>query len=169
MTLKTRRPTGIVPWPLILIEGGEKLPARFWAKVDFARSADCWIWTAANSGGDRPYGVIWDGKRRAKAHRWSWETANGPIPAGLEVDHLCRTPLCVRPSHMEVVTKTENVRRSNAPGARAVRENRCKRDHEYTPENTITRGPKHRECRACHRLTTAASKRRLRAARLESI
>lgn len=48
------------------------------------------------------------------AHVWHWEQANGPVPDGLELDHLCRTPNCVRPSHLEAVTHGENMRRAFA-------------------------------------------------------
>jgi hypothetical protein len=45
------------------------------------------------------------------AHRVYWERANGPVPDGLEIDHLCYTPACVNPAHMETVTHGENLRR----------------------------------------------------------
>lgn len=46
------------------------------------------------------------------AHRVYWERENGPVPSGLELDHLCRNPTCVRPDHLEAVTHAENIRRS---------------------------------------------------------
>jgi hypothetical protein len=45
------------------------------------------------------------------AHRWAYEHFIGPIPAGLEIDHLCRVRHCVNPAHLEPVTKSENRRR----------------------------------------------------------
>lgn len=48
------------------------------------------------------------------AHRVSYELFVGPIPEGYDVDHLCGQPLCVRPSHLEAVTPSENRRRENA-------------------------------------------------------
>ena len=169
MNIKTRQPTGRVPWPLILIEGGEKLPVRFWTKVNFEGPAvldsPCWLWTGANTGSGYPYGVSWDGLRRVKAHRWSWQTANGGIPSGQEIDHLCRNTLCVRASHLQAVTRSENIRRSDAPGPRAVRENTCKRGHPFTLENTLVRGKNWRECRICRRAIKQASNRRMRLAR----
>ena len=52
---------------------------------------------------------------QAGAHRIAWSIGNGgsPNPVGMEVDHLCRNGLCVNPEHLEVVTKSENVRRMN--------------------------------------------------------
>ena len=131
------------------------LPDRFRVKLDFwGPETDrvptrCWVFVGANSGGKRPYGVTWDGKRRVKAHRYVWTVANGEIPDGMEIDHLCKTTMCARLSHLELVTRRENVMRSDAPGPRAVRTNRCKRDHEFTPENTINRSDGYRECRKC--------------------
>jgi hypothetical protein len=46
------------------------------------------------------------------AHRWVWEQVRGPIPPGMELDHTCRTRLCVNPRHLEVVTRTENNQRT---------------------------------------------------------
>lgn len=38
----------------------------------------------------------------------------GPIPDGLQLDHLCRNPSCVNPAHLEIVTGAENIRRGKA-------------------------------------------------------
>lgn len=59
------------------------------------------------------------GKRASKfwlAHRWSYITFVGPIPAGLELDHLCRNRACCNPAHLEPVTRTENTRRGERWG-----------------------------------------------------
>lgn len=44
-------------------------------------------------------------------HRVTFEDAYGPIPPGLEPDHLCEVKRCCRPDHMEAVTHRENIRR----------------------------------------------------------
>jgi hypothetical protein len=41
-----------------------------------------------------------------------WIAENGPVPVGLELDHLCEVRRCVNPAHLQPVTRTENVRRS---------------------------------------------------------
>lgn len=88
--------------------------ARFWSYVD--RSGDCWIWTRAlNSSG---YGVhrCGDGGQAytTMAHRAAWIMHNKTgVPDGLHLDHLCGTRSCVRPDHLDVVTQSENVRRSS--------------------------------------------------------
>lgn len=138
------------------------LPRRVWDKITVTEG--CWTWTGAGSGGSDPYGVTWDGERRVKAHRLTYEAAYGPIGEGLVLDHLCRTHLCVNPTHLEPVTNAENVMRGNAPGPLATRTNRCKRGHEYTPENTKNRSDGYRECRTCMR----EASRRYKAARKEA-
>lgn len=50
--------------------------------------------------------------RQTAAHRAMYEQVVGPIPAGLELDHLCRVPACINPDHLEPVTRLVNVRRS---------------------------------------------------------
>jgi hypothetical protein len=69
----------------------------------------CWIWQGRK---DRlGYCRLWvDGALRL-AHRHVYERERGPIPAGLDLDHLCRVPSCVNPAHLEPVTHAENVRR----------------------------------------------------------
>lgn len=79
--------------------------------------------------------------RRQAAHRYSWEEANGPVPEGLELDHLCRTPACVRPDHLEPVTHLENQRRGSVTAR-----THCPQGHPYDTENTY-RDRKGRRCR----------------------
>lgn len=86
------------------------------------------------------------GKAKFPAYHYSYEQENGPIPAGLEIDHLCRVPTCVRPSHLEAVTHAENMRRMGE----AVTRCRAK-GHPYTPENTYRSPRGERRCRECAR------------------
>lgn len=72
------------------------------------RTESCWIWTGAKGDG---YGQVWENGRMVGVHRWMYEQAYGPIAEGLVIDHLCRTPACCNPAHLEPVTQAENVRR----------------------------------------------------------
>ena len=132
---------------------------RFWAKVDKdgpipERCPDlgpCWLWVAARIGNG--YGNFWDGHRVVLAHRFAYELLVGPIPDGLEPDHLCRVRHCVNPAHLEPVTHGENARRGEAGLVmnalqRAV--THCPKGHAYTAENTSW-WQGHRKCRACDR------------------
>lgn len=116
---------------------------RFHSKYAVAESG-CWEWQGANN--SNGYGVFWDYDlgRNDGAHRASYRLFVGPIPDGLEIDHLCENTLCVNPAHLEPVTQEENKRR------RAMRRTHCPNGHPWTAENThLYRG--HRRCRACNR------------------
>ena len=120
---------------------------RLWSKVD--KSGDCWIWTGSVTSGG--YGsLLWNGRAR-QAHQVVYELLVGPIPDGLELDHLCRVRHCVNPSHLEPVTRRENVRRGVSPVAVNARKTHCKRGHEFTLENTYARPDGARVCITCRR------------------
>jgi len=94
------------------------LPERLARQVSISESG-CWIWTGSTQWNG--YGsVSWKGARRV-AHRVSYELLAGPIPKGLQLDHLCRVRGCVNPQHLEPVTNKENVRRSPLRSKRATR------------------------------------------------
>jgi len=107
----------------------------------------CWIWQRAlNTDG---YGVTKEGGVQYQAHRVYYERVKEPIPDGLVIDHLCRTPACVNPDHLEAVTVGENTARGQSPTALLAPLNVCGRGHEFTPENTIVQGDGRRRCRRC--------------------
>lgn len=90
---------------------GLPMPLRFWAKADVRDPADCWNWQASLDV-HLHYGVFSLDGRQHRAHRVAYELVKGPIPEGLEVDHVCRNKLCVNPAHLEPVTHAENMRRT---------------------------------------------------------
>lgn len=88
------------------------------------RKGGCLVWTGAvHTNG---YGIIWTGKRIMRAHRWAYERANGPIPAGQEIDHICGNRLCCEPSHLRLASRKQNMEHrvtlnsNNASGVRGV-------------------------------------------------
>lgn len=75
----------------------------------------CWLWEGATN--PDGYGMVWSSERSKAigAHRAYYMRYIGPIPNDYQLDHLCRTPLCVNPDHLEPVTQAENVRRGATP------------------------------------------------------
>lgn len=123
---------------------------RFWPKVQ--KTEDCWLWTAATARGygKFSFGTLANPSRMVHAHRFSYELLVGPIPDGLELDHLCRVKLCVNPAHLEPVTHQENTRRAPSNSAALLARTHCVNGHLWDAANTRTqRG--WRLCRACGR------------------
>lgn len=123
------------------------LETRFWEKVT-KHQEGCWEWTGAING--HGYGHIKIEGRMVPAHRVAYEFLVNPIPEGLDLDHLCRTRHCVRPTHLEPVTRRTNILRGKNFSAHYARQTHCKRGHEFTPENTYEWGTS-RHCRTCRR------------------
>ncbi len=126
---------------------------RFWRQVD--KTPTCWLWTGGLTGaGYGGFGAerIAETKRNrfVLAHRFAYELIIGPIPDGLQLDHLCRVPRCVRPSHLEAVTPRTNTLRGIGPTAVAARRTHCVNGHDFTAENTWHYGGA-RHCRECRR------------------
>ena len=122
--------------------------ARFWAKVN--KTEECWLWTATCSKGYGQFHISRPRRRMISAHIWAWSQENGPVPDGLELDHLCRVKACVRPAHLEAVPHRTNTLRSPAsPSAINVTKTHCPQGHPYSEANTsiTTRGG--RRCRTC--------------------
>lgn len=129
---------------------------RFWAKVQ--KTESCWLWAASLHGGG--YGqFFWDGRKQL-AHRLAYELLVGPIPEDLTIDHLCRVRRCVNPSHMEPVTRAENVLRGVGIAAQRARQTSCTHEHPFTPENTYFTPKGTRVCIACRRLGDRKRQRR---------
>lgn len=134
---------------------------RFWAKVE--KTNECWLWTARKN--DAGYGDFWlsKAKEHYRAHIMSYELLVGPVPEGLELDHLCRVRHCVNPTHLEAVTHKVNCLRGDSPLAHHARKTHCPQGHEYTEENTRmvdTHTGKGRQCRTCHRDRARVANRR---------
>jgi len=128
--------------------GVRPVAERFWEKVD--KTETCWLWTAGKSAAG--YGAFWPQWRtHVPAHRWAYEALVGPIPDELEVDHLCRVPSCVNPSHLEPVTHRENILRGLTWGAANAAKSHCINGHPLNGDNLIPTRENERRCRQCDR------------------
>jgi hypothetical protein len=99
--------------------GPERRPLRerFWPKVLVRTPEECWPWLGAlysngyghiSAGGHSGPGLL--------AHRVAYELVLGPVPDGLDLDHLCRCRRCVNPVHLEPVTRSVNLKRGIGQG-----------------------------------------------------
>lgn len=121
---------------------------RFWSRVN-KLPGGCWLWAGYRD--EDGYGMFGSGSSgtRYGAHIHAWEDANGPVPAGLELDHLCRVRHCVNPSHLEPVTHKENCLRGTGPIPENATKTECVNGHPFNDANTYWRPGGHRDCRAC--------------------
>lgn len=117
----------------------------------------CLVWTSPL---DQGYGRIRIGKTLVLAHRFAYERVNGPIPEGLQIDHICRNRACVLPAHLRAVTQYENIMETRSLSMPRIHLNKeqCPSGHTYT--QIVNRsGRTKRRCDICARKKTAAWKR----------
>lgn len=86
----------------------KRKPVDNYTVEDWGYATPCHIWQGNIS--PQGYGKM---KGGISTHVWFWEQAHGPVPAGKEIDHLCRVRRCCNPEHLEPVTRAENSRRGN--------------------------------------------------------
>lgn len=111
------------------------------------KTDSCWLWVGYI---DRyGYGTRYFEGRTQGVHRIAYQLLIGPVPAGLQLDHLCRVKNCVNVEHLEPVTGAVNTRR-----ARLIK-TRCPAGHAY---DYVVSTTGERRCRAC----TAEQKRKYR-------
>lgn len=126
----------------------EQRLARFTVAEDCGYVTPCHIWTGwLNNCG---YPTMTHAGKTARAHGVVYEHFVGPIPEGLELDHLCRVRACVNPAHLEPVTHWENMLRGDTNVARGRARTHCSRGHLMDEANVYQRPRGNRECRKCN-------------------
>lgn len=137
--------------------------ARFWSKVnkqggypDFSdtlvrvtpEAGECWVWTAATQ--SKWYGRFKIAGKLEMSTRVSLRLAGVAVQDGLDVDHLCRRPICVNPAHLEAVTRRENTLRGAIMEVnRGRRRGMCSKGHPLAGGNLILNGEYAPKCRTC--------------------
>jgi hypothetical protein len=133
-------------------------PSKNWSEYP------CLLWDRSLTG-DGYGNLAADGKVR-KSHQVAYELTRGPVPEGLELDHLCRVRACFHPAHLEAVTHAENVSRSPLHGVHLGRMNaiktHCPQGHPYDSKNTKIARNGCRECAICRRTRNLARYHELR-------
>ncbi len=125
--------------------GHSNVPPRIWAKLSVTPEG-CWVNLRSVSG----YANI----QSKPAHRWMYQALVGPIPAGKQIDHLCRNTRCCNPDHLEPVTAQDNVLRGAAAtpwgGVWKRGMTHCRQGHPYSRHNIHVRGGGQLTCLQCH-------------------
>src|SRR5713226_3786812 len=93
-----------------------------------------WLWKGPRTGDKARYGLFWFDGRKEVVHRTAYRLFVGPIPDRHDIHHICKIRLCVRPSHLQAVTRSEHLRLE--PSAR--RHSRCKYGHPMSGANLYT-------------------------------
>lgn len=139
---------------------------RLWKHTIPEPMSGCWLWDGALSvAGYGRIGIA--GKSAQQAHRVCYEIYKRPIPAGLDLDHLCRVRCCINPDHLEPVTRKENLRRGDNSyrGENMRAKTHCPKGHPYHHEKRMGGRGLQRICKPCRNEASNAYKARKKARR----
>lgn len=114
--------------------------------------AGCWLFTGARASGYGRIGMGGHSGGVAPAHRVVYEALVGPIPEGLDLDHLCRVRHCVNPEHLEPVTRRENLMRGETIPSQHAAKTHCVNGHLLEAENVRLTKEGARRCKSCERI-----------------
>lgn len=142
-----------------------------WVLGDCGYLTPCLIWQHHKTKGGYGVATVQDvdryvpGRRKQQyTHILQWQSVNGPVPEGLELDHLCRNRACGEVTHLEAVTHAENVRRGMAGAmgrAFQLAKTHCPKGHPYSGDNLyIAPGSNKRHCKECRRENLRSSRAR---------
>jgi hypothetical protein len=141
-----------------LIQSSEDVKRRLLAKRKEVQGLEptlCWLWTGYKRHGGKGYGEIRISGRKWLTHRAAYYAWRGPVPDGLELDHLCSDKACFNPDHLELVTHQINMARARSSNAEKTH---CPKGHPYDFWRKYPDGKLRRGCRRCW---TAANRRSL--------
>ena len=129
--------------------------AAFRAKREEGEPHECWMWTAATCQG---YGWFYRGRGLGAgfAHRWIYEQLVGPVPADMDVHHLCGEIRCVNPRHLATVSHVRHTRIHNRKERKVFWRNtlktHCHRGHPLSEDNTYRYEGGGRACKECKKI-----------------
>ncbi len=133
------------------------LPLNMQAKI-LLTTDGCWYWTGAVT--SKGYGSVAAGGKVVSTHRRAYELLVGPIPDGLQIDHLCENKRCCNPAHLEAVTGLVNMSRTAQ-----ARKTHCINGHPLSGTNLLIKpranGKVIRNCRTCRDDQRNASRQKL--------
>ena len=127
---------------------------RIFSKVKY--SDDCWEWQGSRN--PQGYGVLWNGEKNVRAHRWFFEYLRDTKLGKLQCCHHCDNTSCVNPFHLFAGTSKDNAMDMvNKKRQNNSRKLYCKHGHRYTEANTYYFPSGRRNCRKCRSAHQKAS------------
>jgi hypothetical protein len=149
------------------MEAPERVIARIFDRVDCSDVTACWMWPGAvySPGCGHISWQVNNQQFHRTVHRVVYEALVGPIPEGMDLDHLCHDPAichpdpasacphrrCCNPSHLEPVSRSVNLRRGGTVAAERAARTHCPQGHPYDDANTYFDTKGRRVCRECSR------------------
>ena len=112
---------------------------------------DCILWDKSYR--ENGYGQTFFQGKVTKAHRAAWIKANGEIPEGMVIDHMCGNRGCVNVEHLRVITQRENIM---AGKHNIDNRNHCNKGHIFEGNIMVRKNGK-RECAECNRVRSSAN------------
>ena len=103
------------------------IPRNIESRIERIPESGCWIWRGSLC--KYGYGRMEINHKKLMVHRVVYEMSRGPIPDGLQLDHLCRVRCCINPDHLEVVTSQQNTLRGKSPAALNAKKTHCPHGH----------------------------------------